>query len=84
MLAASSRERRRLPRKEGFHARGAHWAGGWPCMIERKREWEDIINLEKYRRRKNIPMTAFIIRELLCLSSKFLLCAYVLLIMFNL
>ncbi len=56
MLAASSRERRRLPRKEGFHARRAHWAGVWPCMIEREEregEWGGIINLEKYIKKKH-------------------------------
>ena len=38
MLAASSRERRRLPRKEGFHARGAHWTWVWPCRIDREKK----------------------------------------------
>lgn len=39
---------------------------------------------KKYNKKNNIPTAGFIIRELLCLSSKFLLCAYVVLIMFNL
>lgn len=82
MLAASSRERRRLPRKEGFHARGAHWTWVWPCRIDReKKRGGDIINLEKKNTTKKITFQLF---QLLCLSSKFLLCAYVVLIMFNL
>ena len=48
MLAVSSRERRRLPKKQGFHAR-VHWAGVWACEIRReKRDRMDRFNHKKY------------------------------------